>query len=100
RHHRPSGQQLRPLAARAHRGAAVAAVCRIAEPRLSEDVKTRFRIKDHWTEQRMFLRRSVVASCLMVLLVGVLIARLVQLQVVRYDYYSQLSQGNRVRVEP
>src|SRR4029453_13569184 len=30
----------------------------------------------------------------------VLIGRLVVLQVMRYDYYAELSQGNRVRVEP
>jgi penicillin-binding protein 2 len=30
----------------------------------------------------------------------VLIGRLVVLQVLRYDYYAELSQGNRVRVEP
>ena len=30
----------------------------------------------------------------------VLVGRLVVLQVMRYDYYAELSQGNRVRVEP
>jgi penicillin-binding protein 2 len=36
----------------------------------------------------------------MAVAVAGLIARLVLLQVVRHDYYSELSQGNRVRIEP
>ncbi len=63
-------------------------------------MNTRFRIKDHWAEQRMFLRRTLTAGGLVLALLCLLLARLVQLQVVRYDYYAQLSQGNRVRIEP
>ncbi len=58
------------------------------------------RIKDHWGEQRLFEQRAVVASVFIALLTFVLIGRLVVLQVMRYDYYADLSQGNRVRVEP
>src|SRR4051812_32697461 len=58
------------------------------------------RIKDHWAEQRLFERRAVAAAILVVTLTLTLIGRLVMLQVVRYDYYAELSQGNRVRVEP
>jgi len=58
------------------------------------------RIKDHWSEQRMFVRRAIAAGVLMLALVIALIVKLVQLQVVRHDYYAELSQGNRVRVEP
>ncbi len=58
------------------------------------------RIKDHWSEQRMFLRRSVAAGVLILPLVIALIVKLVQLQVVRHEYYAELSQGNRVRIEP
>jgi penicillin-binding protein 2 len=58
------------------------------------------RIKDHWSEQRLFERRSLLAGAIVALLTLVLCARLYVLQVVRHDYYSQLSQGNRVRVEP
>jgi penicillin-binding protein 2 len=58
------------------------------------------RIKDQWREQRMFDRRAVVTGALMALATLGLIARLMLLQVVRHDYYSQLSQGNRVRTEP
>jgi penicillin-binding protein 2 len=58
------------------------------------------RIKDHWGEQRLFEMRSFVAGVLIVVLTFVLIGRLYLLQVVRHDYYAELSQGNRVRTEP
>ena len=58
------------------------------------------RIKDHWREQRMFDRRALVVGALMGLATLGLIARLILLQVVRHEYYSDLSQGNRVRTEP
>ena len=58
------------------------------------------RIKDHWGEQRLFEQRAMAAAIIVVALTLVLIGRLVMLQVVRYDYYAELSQGNRVRVEP
>src|SRR5262245_2529623 len=58
------------------------------------------RIKDHWGEQRLFERRAVAAVVIIIALTLLLIGRLVLLQVVRYQYYAELSQGNRVRVEP
>ena len=58
------------------------------------------RIKDHWGEQRIFESRALAASIIVGLLTLVLIGRLVVLQVSRYEYYADLSQGNRVRVEP
>ncbi len=58
------------------------------------------RIKDHWKEQRLFDQRALIASLIGAILLLVLVGRLVLLQVVRYDYYSQQSQYNRVRVEP
>jgi penicillin-binding protein 2 len=58
------------------------------------------RIKDHWSEQRIFDQRVLVAGILIVTLTFILISRLFLLQVVRHDYYAELSQGNRVRIEP
>lgn len=58
------------------------------------------RIKDHWQEQRLFERRALVAGLLIVALTLTLIGRLFLLQVMRHDYYTELSQGNRVRTEP
>lgn len=58
------------------------------------------RIKDHWGEQRLFLRRSLLAGVVVALLTLALCARLYLLQVVHHNYYAQLSEGNRIRVEP
>jgi penicillin-binding protein 2 len=58
------------------------------------------RIKDHWREQRLFDRRALICAVLMGLATAGLIVRLAVLQVVRHDYYAELSQGNRVRTEP
>jgi len=58
------------------------------------------RLKDHHAEQRMFGRRVVAASLVILVVLGALFARLFYLQVVRHDYFSELSQGNRIRIEP
>ncbi len=58
------------------------------------------RIKDHHTEQRLFEQRAIVAAILMVVALGAVIIRLVWLQVVQYDYFVELSQGNRIKIEP
>src|SRR6185295_3730255 len=58
------------------------------------------RIKDHWSEQRIFDQRVLAAGVIIVTLSLILISRLVLLQVLRHDYYAELSQGNRVRIEP
>ncbi|HZO22537.1 MAG TPA: penicillin-binding protein 2 [Steroidobacteraceae bacterium] len=57
-------------------------------------------IKDHWSEQRLFDQRALLAgACIALLTIG-LLGRLFLLQVMRHDYYTDLSQGNRVRTEP
>jgi penicillin-binding protein 2 len=58
------------------------------------------RLKDHWAEQRLFGRRIIAATVVLVLLVGALGSRLFYLQVVKYEYFSDLSQGNRIRIDP
>jgi len=58
------------------------------------------RLKDHHAEQRLFARRVVAASLVILLLLGALFARMFWLQVVRHDYFSELSQGNRIRIDP
>jgi penicillin-binding protein 2 len=57
-------------------------------------------LKDHWQEQKLFFSRIIAAAVIVLLLTGLLIARLVQLQVVDYERFSELSQGNRFRIEP
>lgn len=61
---------------------------------------TSLRIKDTWAEQRLFLRRAVLAALLVFGLSSIVVGRLVQLQIVQYDYFSAQSQGNRIRVQP
>jgi penicillin-binding protein 2 len=58
------------------------------------------RIKDHWGEQQLFLARMIFLGVLMGVLVAVIATRLVQLQLVQYEYFSDQSQGNRVRLQP
>ena len=58
------------------------------------------RIKDVWREQQIFEQRSLIAAVIIVLLTGALITRLGWLQISRNAYFTELSQGNRVRIEP
>lgn len=56
-------------------------------------------IKDHHSERRLFIARVVMTSIVGFLLLGTVIARLVQLQVYDYEDFAARSQGNRVRIE-
>ena len=57
-------------------------------------------IKDHWSEQRIFDQRALAAGVIIITLTVLLLGRLFLLQVIRFDYYTEQSQGNRVRIEP
>jgi penicillin-binding protein 2 len=56
--------------------------------------------KDPWAEQRLFLSRVVAAAIIVLLLSGVLVTRLVQLQILDYERFAELSQGNSFRIDP
>ncbi|HEX5787706.1 MAG TPA: penicillin-binding protein 2 [Woeseiaceae bacterium] len=56
-------------------------------------------IKDHHSERRLFIGRTLFASVVAALLLGIVIARLVQLQVVNYEHFAERAQGNRIRIE-
>jgi len=56
-------------------------------------------IKDHHSEQRLFVSRVILSSVIAIILIGTVIGRLVQLQVVDYELFAEKSQGNRVRIE-
>ncbi len=58
------------------------------------------RIKDQWNEQRIYASRTFAALLLVGLLSLTLLGKLIHLQIVRHDYYLELSQGNRVRQDP
>jgi penicillin-binding protein 2 len=56
--------------------------------------------KDPWKEQRLFLSRVIAAAIVVFLLTGLLVARLVQLQIVDYQRFSELARDNQLRIEP
>ena len=60
----------------------------------------RVRIKDHWGELRIYTIRSIVAAIMVGVLLLTVAARLFYLQVLKHEYYAELSQGNRVRTDP
>jgi penicillin-binding protein 2 len=56
-------------------------------------------IKDHHSETRIFGGRVILSIVIGILLLGTVVARLVQLQVVDHEIFAEKSQGNRVRIE-
>lgn len=56
-------------------------------------------IKDHHFERQLFIGRVALTSTIGILLLGVVIARLVQLQVFNYEDFAAQSQGNLYRIE-
>lgn len=57
------------------------------------------RIKDHVREKRLYTDRAFITAITVgVMLLGIIL-RLFWLEVVRHSYYTELSQGNRVRLE-
>src|SRR6202161_1825739 len=58
------------------------------------------RIKNYYAENRLFALRSIVAGLIAGVLLVLVGSRLFYLQVLKHDYYSNLSQGNSIRTEP
>ena len=56
-------------------------------------------IKDRYSERRIFIGRVVLTSIFATILLGLVIARLVQLQVFDYEHFAERSLGNRIRIE-
>ena len=56
-------------------------------------------IKDHHSEQQMFIARVILSAVIGVILLGIVVVRLVQLQVLDYELFAEQSQGNRIRIE-
>jgi len=55
--------------------------------------------KDTVAERRLFQRRAMVMLVMVVVLLGILVARMYQLQVVEHEIYTTLSDKNRVQVQ-
>src|ERR1700723_1405795 len=62
--------------------------------------RSQSRIKNFIAESRLFTIRSIVAGVIAGVLLLAVAGRLFYLQVLKYQYYSTLSQGNSVRNEP
>jgi len=56
-------------------------------------------IKDHHSEKQLFVARVVLSSVVSILLLGLVIARLVQLQIIDHELLAEQSLGNRIRIE-
>lgn len=57
-------------------------------------------LNDPSSERRSFAARATVLFAIAMMLVGVLVVRLIQLQIVDYDTYRTRSDENRIQVEP
>ena len=57
-------------------------------------------LNDPTSERQAFAGRAIVLFVMAMALVGVLVARLVQLQIVDYDTYATRSDENRIQVQP
>jgi len=57
-------------------------------------------LKDYLRETHFFTSRVVVALVCVALLMGVVVARLVYLQIISHEHFSTLSEKNRVNIVP
>lgn len=58
------------------------------------------RLKDAGRERRIFVFRSFLAMLCVIIMLGFLVARLYQLQVVEHDHFQVLSDKNRMELQP
>ena len=56
--------------------------------------------KDKLREARLFTSRAIAATVMLLLLLGLLVGRLVYLQVIAHEHFTTLSRDNRVKVVP
>ena len=56
-------------------------------------------IRDHHSEKRLFITRTIFSAVVAIVLLAIVIGRLVQLQVYNYEQFAERAQGNRVRME-
>lgn len=57
-------------------------------------------LKDHEHDARLVRQRAIVGGVFVLLLVGVLLARMYYLQVIQFDHHSTLAENNRIHVQP
>jgi penicillin-binding protein 2 len=66
---------------------------------ISVSMSKREQLKDDYLENRLIRQRLVWAAGFAVLLLSLVLGRLYQLQVVEHEYFSTLSDSNRVRIK-
>jgi penicillin-binding protein 2 len=59
-----------------------------------------FSITDVKEQRELFNRRAMIAAVFMLVMFGALVARMVYLQVIKYDEFVTKSENNRVRLQP
>ena len=57
-------------------------------------------IKDPQAERRDFVNRAIILFAIAVVLIGILVVRLMQLQIWEYETYQTRSDENRIQVQP
>ena len=57
-------------------------------------------VKNHSLEQHHYLNRLAVASAVVFVCLGILLARFLYLQIIRYDYFQTLAENNRISLVP
>ena len=57
-------------------------------------------LKDKARESALLRNRAVTALLVVLALAGVLVARLVYLQIIAHDHFATLSENNRVKIVP
>ncbi|MDT9587412.1 MAG: peptidoglycan DD-transpeptidase MrdA [Candidatus Arsenophonus melophagi] len=62
--------------------------------------KKRVAFRDDTSESALFIHRTVIAFVIIAILVGILIANLYHLQVIRYSDYQTRSNNNRIKLVP
>lgn len=61
---------------------------------------SKLKLKDHFHETQIFNQRVLVAALIMLILLSFLLIRLAYLQISNQQYYSTLSENNRVSIQP
>ena len=56
----------------------------------------KWQLKDHEAERQLFNRRLILASGVVLVLFAALVVKIVNLQIVQYEYFSARSDGNRL----
>jgi len=63
-------------------------------------LKPKHHFKDHFSETRLFLNRTIWSLLVMLLLISIALSRLFYLQVNNHSHYITLSHDNRVKIVP